>query len=85
MLRALLLALILTLVAACENSRPAPTDPGAKPNLDLPIRLTTEGWAALEGADPEGASQVDAVNAAWLCGFERDSLDPDDAEVLCDD
>ena len=64
MQRKLWLILAILTMTSC-----GPRLPVTAPALDLPIVLSSDGWAALDEADPEGARAVDRVNAQWLCAY----------------
>jgi len=74
--------MLVVIVSACVNEPRRVTVTG-KPNLDLPIKLSEEGWAALERTGDTDA--IDTVNAQWFCAYERDDLTPEEINEFCED
>jgi hypothetical protein len=50
----------------------------------LPLRVSVEGWQALDAAAPQAASDLDRVNLIALCIVGLGLVDDDRRVLLCE-
>ena len=88
---ALALLLGASLIQACATS--SATSPRATTDATvyvaedgrelLPLRLSAAGWSALDAADPQGAADVDRVNAIAICVAGLGLVDAPRRAAMC--
>ncbi|MFT6772299.1 MAG: hypothetical protein ACJA1L_000003 [Paracoccaceae bacterium] len=89
---ALALSLAVPAIQACApgsaTSPPAASDASVYVAEDgrelLPLRLSAEGWQALDAADPQAANDLDRVNLIALCIAGLGLVDDDRRALLCE-